>query len=65
MQAYTPQALVWASDWPFLRAPARIDYGPLLALFEQRLAQLLPRARRLLGFDQPIQPLKPQIYLPG
>ena len=64
VEAYTPQALVWASDWPFLRAPARIDYGPLLALFEQRLARLLPRAedrqaiwwdtpRRLFGFDQP------------
>ena len=45
VEAYTPQALVWASDWPFLRAPSRVDYGPLLAL----LAQQVPddAARRL------------------
>jgi predicted TIM-barrel fold metal-dependent hydrolase len=35
LERYTPQSLVWASDWPFLRAPERIDYGPLLALFER------------------------------
>jgi predicted TIM-barrel fold metal-dependent hydrolase len=23
---------MWGSDWPFLRAPERIDYGPLLSL---------------------------------
>lgn len=51
LEAYTPQALVWASDWPFLRAPARMDYGPLLALFEQ----LVPDAgdRQAIGHDTP------------
>jgi len=51
LEAYTPQALVWASDWPFLRAPARIDYGPLLALFQQ----LVPDAgdRQSIGYDTP------------
>ncbi len=51
LDAYTPQNLVWASDWPFLRAPARIDYGPLLALFEQ----LLPHAeaRQAVWWDTP------------
>jgi len=51
LEAYTPQALVWGSDWPFLRAPARIDYGPLLALFEQ----LVPDAadRQTIGYDTP------------
>lgn len=51
LQAYTPQSLVWASDWPFLRAPARIDYGPLLAL----LAQQVPdeAARRTILWDTP------------
>src|SRR5262249_46633866 len=39
VQTYGPQALVWGSDWPFLRAPARIDYGPLLALFDRLLPQ--------------------------
>jgi predicted TIM-barrel fold metal-dependent hydrolase len=54
---YTPQSLVWASDWPFLRAPARIDYGPLLALLAQqvpdaaaRRAILWDTPRRLFGF---------------
>lgn len=51
LQAYTPQNLVWGSDWPFLRAPERIDYGPLLALFEQ----LVPDAadRQAIGYDTP------------
>lgn len=55
--AYTPQNLVWASDWPFLHAPARIDYGPLLALFEDLLpgaaarhAVMWESPRRLFGF---------------
>ena len=30
--AFTLDACVWASDWPFLRAPERIDYGVLLSL---------------------------------
>jgi predicted TIM-barrel fold metal-dependent hydrolase len=32
IDAFTLDACMWASDWPFLRAPARIDYGVLLAL---------------------------------
>jgi predicted TIM-barrel fold metal-dependent hydrolase len=32
VDAFTPDACMWASDWPFLRAPARVDYGVLLAL---------------------------------
>ncbi len=35
IEAFTPRALMWASDWPFLRASARIDYGPLLTLIER------------------------------
>lgn len=57
LQAYTPQHLVWGSDWPFLRAPERMDYGPLLALFEQlvpdaahRQAILRDTPQRLFGF---------------
>lgn len=57
LAAYTPQALIWASDWPFLRAPARIDYGPLLALLAQqvpdeaaRQAILWDTPKRLFGF---------------
>ena len=51
IEAYTPQSLVWASDWPFLRAPARIDYGPLLAVFEQLLPD--PEARQAVWWDTP------------
>lgn len=51
VDAYTPQALMWASDWPFLRAPARIDYGPLLALLHRLLPD--PAARHAVLWDTP------------
>lgn len=57
IEAFTPQALVWGSDWPFLRAPERIDYGPLLDLFgrlvpdpQARQAILWSTPKRLFGF---------------
>jgi len=57
LEAFTPQSLVWASDWPFLRAPARIDYGPLLTLMERLVpdpaslrAILWGTPTRLFGF---------------
>ena len=53
IQAYTPQSLIWASDWPFLRAPARIDYGPLLALLEQQLPDA--QARRAILWETPMR----------
>jgi predicted TIM-barrel fold metal-dependent hydrolase len=51
VDAFGPDRCVWASDWPFLRAPVRIDYGPLLALFEE----LVPdrAARRQILWDTP------------
>jgi predicted TIM-barrel fold metal-dependent hydrolase len=59
IDAYTPKSLVWASDWPFLRAPARTDYGPLLKLFERlvpdeaaRQAILWETPQRLFGFGR-------------
>lgn len=59
IDAFTPQALVWASDWPFLRAPARIDYGPLQALARDwlpdatdRRAVLWDTPKRLFGFGR-------------
>ena len=58
VEAFTPDALVWASDWPFLRAPARVDYGPLRRLVDQLLTDEAARRkvlwdtpRRLFGFD--------------
>ena len=51
LRAFTPSSLVWASDWPFLRAPARIDYGPLLTL-TQRLVPDEASLRQIL-WDTP------------
>lgn len=57
LDAFTPDACVWGSDWPFLRAPERVDYGTLLALVERLLPDaadrrkvLLETPRRLFGF---------------
>ncbi len=48
---------LWGSDWPFLRAPERLDYGPLLGLVDklfpnaqQRRKLLWETPRRLFGF---------------
>jgi predicted TIM-barrel fold metal-dependent hydrolase len=50
-------ACVWASDWPFLKAPSRIDYGPLLHLFsslvpsvDEQTAILWNNPRRIFNF---------------
>jgi len=40
IDAFTLDGCMWASDWPFLRAPVRVDYGVLLAL----VLHLLPDA---------------------
>ncbi|MEO5696321.1 MAG: amidohydrolase family protein, partial [Burkholderiaceae bacterium] len=31
LETFTPKRCVWGSDWPFLRLPLRMDYGPVLA----------------------------------
>jgi predicted TIM-barrel fold metal-dependent hydrolase len=53
IDAYTLDNCMWGSDWPFLRAPHRIDYGPLLTLVER----LLPDAadRRKLFWETPVR----------
>lgn len=57
VEAFTLDRCVWGSDWPFLRAPQRLDYGPLLAGLSRLFpdpddqARLLWRTpARLLGF---------------
>ncbi|MEK9281575.1 MULTISPECIES: amidohydrolase family protein [unclassified Bradyrhizobium] len=40
VEAFTLDRCVWGSDYPFLRAPERLDYGPLLAV----LTTLFPDA---------------------
>lgn len=58
LDAFTPERCMWASDWPYLRAVQRIDYGPLLRLIERfvpdatrRRSILFETPRRVLGFD--------------
>jgi predicted TIM-barrel fold metal-dependent hydrolase len=57
VDAFTLDACVWGSDWPFLRATQRLDYGPLLTLVgmqfpdaadQQKLFWKTPH--RLFGF---------------
>ena len=57
LERYTPDRCMWASDWPFLRAPGRVDCGPLLKLAESFLPDAADRRkvlwetpRNLLGF---------------
>ena len=57
LDAFTPDGCLWASDWPFLRAPSRVDVGPLLALAlrlvpdaSDRRKILWETPRRVLGF---------------
>jgi predicted TIM-barrel fold metal-dependent hydrolase len=56
--AFTLDNCLWASDWPFLRAPQRLDVGPLLRQVERLLPDATDRRRlfwdtprRWLGFD--------------
>jgi len=55
--AFTFDACMWGSDWPFLRATERMDYGPLLQLVEKlvpnegdRNKLLWETPRRVFGF---------------
>jgi predicted TIM-barrel fold metal-dependent hydrolase len=48
---FGPDHCVWASDWPFLRMPERVDYGPLLALFAGQVPD--PDDRRRMLWDTP------------
>lgn len=57
IDAFTPHRCVWGSDWPFLRLPMRMDYGPVLANLERWLPDAADRRRvlwetpaRLFGF---------------
>jgi predicted TIM-barrel fold metal-dependent hydrolase len=58
VDAYTLDHCLWASDWPYLRAPSRVDYGVQLqytqALFPdagQRRKLLWETPRHLFGFS--------------
>jgi predicted TIM-barrel fold metal-dependent hydrolase len=49
--AFTLEACVWGSDWPFLRAPERLDYGPLLTLVDTLFPD--PADRHKLFWETP------------
>jgi predicted TIM-barrel fold metal-dependent hydrolase len=51
VDAFTLDRCMWASDWPYLRAPERQDYGPLVQL----ASQLFPNTndQRKLFWDTP------------
>jgi predicted TIM-barrel fold metal-dependent hydrolase len=56
--AFGVKRCLWASDWPFIRAPERVDYGPLVRLVElwfpdrdERELVFWGNATALLGFD--------------
>ena len=57
IDAFTLDACVWGSDWPFLKATERLDIGPLLHLVQHWLPDAADRRRlfwdtprRLFGF---------------
>ena len=47
VDTFGPDHCVWASDWPFLRMPERVDYGPLLALLVHQVPDEGERQRIL------------------
>ena len=58
VDAYTLDHCLWASDWPYLRAPARVDYGVQLGVAQrlfpdarERRAFMFENAKRLFGFQ--------------
>lgn len=51
LRAFGPERCVLGSDWPFLRAPARMDYAPLLILLQRLIPN--PAARRSVLWTTP------------
>lgn len=48
--AFGLEQCIWASDWPYLKAPYRVDYGPMLKWVEKRFTA---NERRALLWDTP------------
>jgi predicted TIM-barrel fold metal-dependent hydrolase len=53
IRAYSLDRCMWGSDWPFIRAKERIDYGPTLSLLEHVLID--PADRKRVLFDTPMR----------
>lgn len=63
IEAFTLDNCVWGSDWPYVRVPRRMDYGPELQLLERWLPNEQDRRKvlwdtpsRWFGFTAPAQP---------
>lgn len=52
LQAFGLEHCLWASDWPHLRAPYRLDYGPLLKRWERHFS---PAERRQIMWSNPVR----------
>ena len=51
LRSFTAERCVWGSDWPFLRARSRVDYGPELACLSRWVPDAAARQRIL--WDNP------------
>ncbi|MGB3425314.1 MAG: amidohydrolase family protein [Castellaniella sp.] len=51
LDTFGPEGCLWASDWPFLKAPERLDYGPLLRLAQDLMPD--PQVRRQVMWETP------------
>lgn len=51
LESFTPDRCLWASDWPYLRAPEHVDYGVLLGVAARQLPDAA--ARRKVMWDNP------------
>jgi predicted TIM-barrel fold metal-dependent hydrolase len=52
VQAFGLERCIWASDWPYLRAPYRLDYGPMLRRWE---GMFRAADRRAIMWDNPVR----------
>ena len=52
VDAFTLDHCLWASDWPYLRAPARVDYGVLLSLVLSLFPDVSDRRKLLWSTPQ-------------
>ena len=52
VQNFGASNCVWASDWPYLKAPYRLDYGPMLKIFE---TQFSAQEIATMMWDAPMQ----------
>jgi predicted TIM-barrel fold metal-dependent hydrolase len=51
-QHFGLQRCIWASDWPYLKAPYRLDYTPMLALYADMFS--LPECEQIM-WHTPLQ----------